>query len=223
MNRAFSRRTSQTYLSMTQEGLPIIISAPSGAGKTTLCQALKKRLPDLNFSISHTTRPPRKNEKDGLDYHFISKEKFLTMTDNGEFLEWAKIHDNYYGTARENIESTLQKGKDLVLELDVQGVEALRALKYQGVYVFVLPPSLEELEKRLKGRGTEPDNQIKQRLEVGKKEIAKSHLYDYAVTNVDVDESVDAILSIIRTEKKRMSRYQPDCPEIRKIIESGTA
>jgi guanylate kinase len=206
---------------MAQEGLPIIISAPSGAGKTTLCQALKKRLPDLNFSVSHTTRPPRKNEQDGVDYHFVSREKFLEMNDNNEFLEWAKIHDNFYGTSRKNIVDTLQKGKDLVLELDVQGVESLRALKYQGVYIFILPPSMEELEKRLTGRGTEPDNQIKQRLEVGKKEIAKSHLYDYALTNVNVDESVDSILSIIQAEKKRMNRYQPDCPEIRRIIESG--
>ena len=206
---------------MTQEGLPIIISAPSGAGKTTLCQALKKRLPDLNFSVSHTTRRPRKNEQDGVDYHFIPREKFIEMTDRNEFLEWAKIHGNYYGTSRKNIEDTLQKGKDLVLELDVQGVEALRVLKYQGAYIFVLPPSMEELEKRLAGRGTEPDNQIKQRLETGKKEIAKSHLYDYVVTNVNVDESVDTILAIIHVEKKRMSRYQPDCPEIRKIIESG--
>ena len=123
---------------MTQEGLPIIISAPSGAGKTTLCQALKKRLPDLNFSVSHTTRPPRKNEQDGVDYHFIPKEKFIEMADRSEFLEWAKIHGNYYGTSRKNIEDTLQKGKDLVLELDVQGVEALRVLKYQGAYIFVL-------------------------------------------------------------------------------------
>ncbi len=211
------------HLSMAQEGLPIIISAPSGAGKTTLCQALKKRLPDLNFSVSYTTRPPRKNERNGVDYHFISKEKFLEMTDRNEFLEWAQIHDNYYGTARKNIENTLQKRKDLVLELDVQGVESLRALKYQGVFIFILPPSMEELEKRLAGRGTESDNQVKQRLEVGKKEIAKSHLYDYAVTNVNVDESVDTILTIIRAEKNRMSRYQPDCPEIRKIIDSGTA
>jgi guanylate kinase len=145
------------------------------------------------------------------------------MTDRGEFLEWAQIHDNYYGTTKKNIENTLQKGKDLVLELDVQGVESLRALKYQGVYIFILPPSVEELEKRLTERGTESDNQVKQRLEVGKKEIAKSHLYDYAVTNLNIDESVENLLSIIHAEKNRMSRYQPDCPEIRKIIESGTA
>jgi guanylate kinase len=207
---------------MTQEGLPIIISAPSGAGKTTLCQALKKRLPDLDFSVSHTTRLPRKDERDGGDYHFISKEKFIEMTNRSEFLEWADIHDNYYGTAWKNIEDTLQKGKDLVLELDVQGVESLRALKYQGVYIFILPPSMEELEKRLTKRGTESDNQIKQRLAIGKKEIAKSHLYDYAVTNVNIDESVDIIVSIIRAGKNRMSRYRPECPNIRKIIESGT-
>ena len=208
---------------MTQEGLPIIISAPSGSGKTTILRVLKKHLPDLNFSVSHTTRSPRENEQDGVDYHFTTKENFIGMTGRGEFLEWAQIHDNYYGTARKNIADTLKKGNDLVLELDVQGVESLRDLKYQGIYIFILPPSMEELEKRLTGRGTESDNQIKQRLETGKKEISKSHLYDYAVTNVNVDESVDTILAIIRAEKKRMSRYQPDCPEIRKIIESGTA
>jgi len=208
---------------MAQEGLPIIISAPSGAGKTTLCQSLKKRLPDLNFSVSHTTRPPRENEQDGVHYHFVTKEKFLGMSGHDDFLEWAQIHNNYYGTARKNIADTLQKGKDLVLELDVQGVETLRNLEYRGVYIFILPPSMEELEKRLTGRGTESDNQIKQRLEAGKKEIAKSRLYDYAVTNTNVDESVDTILAIIHAEKKRMRRYQPDCPEIRKILESGTA
>lgn len=183
-------------------GLPIILSAPSGTGKTTLCRALRKQLPDLRFSISHTTRSPRKNEQDGVDYHFIAKEKFIGMTDRSEFLEWAQIHDNYYGTARKNIEDTLQKGKDLVLELDVQGVETLRNLKYQGVYIFILPPSMEELEKRLKGRGTESNDQIKQRLETGKKEMSKNRLYDYAVTNVTVEESVDTILAIIRAEKK---------------------
>ena len=158
-----------------------------------------------------------------MDYHFTTKENFIGMTGRGEFLEWAQIHDNYYGTARKNIADTLKNGNDLVLELDVQGVESLRDLKYQGIYIFILPPSMEELEKRLTGRGTESVNQIKQRLETGKQEIAKSHLYDYAVTNVNVDESVDTILAIIHAEKKRMNRYQPDCPVIRKIIESGTA
>ena len=208
---------------MAQEGIPIIISAPSGAGKTTICQALAQRLPSLNFSVSHTTRKPRENEKEGFDYHFVSKETFLKMTDRNEFLEWTKIHDNYYGTARKNIEETLQKGKDLVFELDIQGVESLRALKYQGVYVFILPPSMEELKQRLTRRGTESGDQIQQRLEMGKNEIAQSHLYDYVVTNVNVDESVDTLLAIIRAEKNRIRRYQPDCPEIRKILESGSA
>ena len=208
---------------MAQEGIPIIISAPSGAGKTTICQALAQRLPSLNFSVSHTTRKPRENEKEGFDYHFVSKETFLEMTDRNEFLEWTKIHDNYYGTARKNIEETLQKGKDLVFELDIQGVESLRALQYEGVYVFILPPSMEELKQRLTRRGTESGDQIQQRLEMGKNEIAQSHLYDYVVTNVNVDESVDTLLAIIRAEKNRIRRYQPDCPEIRKILESGSA
>ncbi len=203
---------------MSQDGIPIIISAPSGAGKTTICHALRQRLPDLDFSVSHTTRPPREGETDGQDYHFISTETFLEMTNRDEFLEWAKIHDRYYGTCRKNIEETLQKGKDLVLELDVQGVESLRTLKYQGVYIFILPPSMVELEKRLNRRGTEAGDQIQKRIEVGREEISKSHLYDYVVTNVNVDESVDTILAIIKAEKNRIMRYQPDCPEIRKIL-----
>ncbi len=203
---------------MAQDGIPIIISAPSGAGKTTICHILRQRLPDLDFSVSHTTRPPREGEIEGQDYHFISREAFLEMTDRDEFLEWAKIHDHYYGTSRTNIEKTLQKGKDLVLELDVQGVESLRKLKYQGVYIFILPPSMEELEKRLTRRNTETQDQIQKRLEVGREEISKSHLYDYLVANVNLDESVDTILAIIRAEKNRAMRYQPDCPEIRRIL-----
>ena len=208
---------------MSQEGLPIIISAPSGAGKTTICQKLKERLPDLSFSISHTTRTPRLGEQDGVHYHFVTNEEFLEMTNNNEFLEWAKIHDHYYGTARSNIETTLQQGRDLVLEVDVQGVESLRALKYEGVYIFILPPSMEELEKRLTGRATEAENQIQKRLAVGREEISKSYLCDYVVTNVNVDESVDTILAIIRAEKNRTGRYQPDCPEIKKLLNSQRA
>ncbi|NIQ00746.1 MAG: guanylate kinase [Nitrospinaceae bacterium] len=206
---------------MAKEGLPIILSAPSGAGKTTVCQALLKRLPDLRFSISHTTRAPRENEQDGVDYFFVSQETFLEMTQRDEFVEWAKIHNNYYGTARKNIEETLQQGKDLILELDVQGVESLRNLRYKGVFIFILPPSLAELEKRLVGRGTEPDDKIKKRLAVGKEEIAKCHLYDYIVTNADVEETVDTLLAIIRAEKNRAGRYQSDCPEFRKILDPG--
>jgi guanylate kinase len=205
---------------MTQKGLPLIFSAPSGTGKTTLREALKLRLPDLAFSVSHTTRPPRENEKDGVDYHFISKEVFLNMIDRNEFLEWAQIHDHHYGTSRITTEKVLDMGKDLILELDVQGVESLRALKYQGVYIFILPPSMQELEKRLTGRGTESGEQVKKRLMVGEQEIAKSDLYDYRVTNTNIDETVDTILAIIRAEKNRVDRYHTDCPEIRKLIES---
>ncbi|MDH5761483.1 MAG: guanylate kinase [Nitrospinota bacterium] len=205
---------------MTQKGLPLIFSAPSGTGKTTLREKLKQELPDIEFSVSHTTRPPRANEKDGVDYYFISKEAFLNMIDCDEFLEWAQIHDHYYGTSRTTTEKILEMGKDLILELDVQGVESLRALKYQGVYIFILPPSMQELEKRLTGRGTESGEQVKKRLRVGEQEISKSHLYDYRVTNTNIDETVDTILAIIRAEKNRVDRYHTDCPEIRKLIES---
>ena len=205
---------------MVQSGLPIIISAPSGAGKTTVRLELKKYLPDLGFSVSHTTRAPRAGEIDGTDYHFISKEKFLEMTQKKEFLEWAEIHNNYYGTARNNVESTLNQGKDLILELDVQGVESLRKIDFPGVYIFILPPSIEELKKRLNQRGTESADQIQKRFETGRKEILKSHKYEYLVTNTNVQETVDTILAIIRAEKCRTGRYHTDCPEIREILKS---
>ena len=191
---------------------------PNGTGKTTLVRTLKKRLPDLNFSISHTTRPPRENEQDGVDYYFIDKEKFTGMTDRSEFLEWAQIHDNCYGTALKNIEDTLQKGKDLVLELDVQGATTLRENNFPGIYIFLLPPSLAQLGKRLQGRGTEKEETIRKRLEVGKQEIPKYRLYDYVLTNYKVEDTVQGLLSIIKAENSRVERYQPTAKDIESLL-----
>ena len=206
---------------MNKEGLAIILSAPSGTGKTSVCFSLKKRYPDLKFSVSYTTRPPRDKERNGVDYQFISNDAFQKMLDNDEFLEWTKIHDNRYGTSIKNLEETKKKGQDIVLELDVRGVETLRSLRFPGIYIFIVPPSMEELKNRLTERATEPEDKIQERLAVGKSEIAKIDSYDYVVTNHDVEDTADTIISILKAEQSKREHYTPECPEIQGILNLG--
>ena len=203
---------------MNKEGLAIILSAPSGTGKTTVCFALKQRNPDLRFSISYTTRPPRDKERDGVDYHFISREMFQKMLDEKKFLEWAEIHGNPYGTSIKKLEEVRKNGKNVVIELDVRGVETLRALRFSGIYIFIMPPSMKELEARLIQRATEPEDKIKERLKVGRAEITKIQSYDYVITNHEVTDTVDTILSILKAEQSKRELYVPECPEIEKIL-----
>ena len=193
------------------EGLAIILSAPSGTGKTTICKVLRKKLPDLKFAVSHTTRPIRKGEKDGVDYTFISNEEF----------EWAKVHNCYYGTSLQSAETPLKKGYDTLLELDIQGVKTLRDMKYQGVYILIFPPSVKELEARLKKRGTDSKENIHRRIETGKKEIKKYKMYDYVITNNEVEDTVTTFLSILQAEKSRVSLYKPTSPDIEELLKDG--
>lgn len=203
---------------MNPEGIPFILSAPSGTGKTTICRMLKERLPDLKLAVSHTTRPPRKGEIDARDYFFISRKQFQDMIEKDEFLEWAPIHNNLYGTSFQTLEDNRKKGRDTLLELDVQGVETLREKKVPGVYIFILPPSIEELLARLRSRGTESEEIIQQRVETGKIEIKKYRLYDYVATNFDSKETTDVIISIIRAEKNRVARFRPVSPDIQSLF-----
>lgn len=206
---------------MKQEGIPFILSAPSGTGKTTVCKILRERMPDLKFSVSHTTRPSRPSETDGGDYYFISEQEFKTRIERGDFLEWAKVHKSYYGTALETINNIKKDGNDILLELDVQGVQSLRKLDFAGVFIFLLPPSIEELGNRLRKRHTEPEDKILQRIEVGKEEINKYKIYDYVVTNCDVEKTVNTILSIIRAEKCRSNLYLPTSKDIETALKQG--
>ena len=206
---------------MKKEGLAIILSAPSGTGKTSVCFSLKKRYPELKFSISYTTRLPRDKERNGVDYHYISKEVFQKMLDDGEFLEWTEIHDNCYGTSIKKLEDLRKKGMDILLELDVRGVETLRDHRFPGIYIFIVPPSMEELKTRLTERGTETEDKIKERLAVGKDEIAKIQSYDYVVTNHDVEDTADTIISIVKAEQSKREHYIPECPEIQGILNLG--
>ncbi|MFQ5443229.1 MAG: guanylate kinase [Nitrospinales bacterium] len=203
---------------MRQDNLSIIISSPSGAGKTTVCNLLVQKIPKLKFSVSHTTRQPRPNEKDGVDYFFISQEEFQKRIEQGYFLEWAKVYDNFYGTANETVGALKKSGNDLLLDLDVQGAKTLKDSNYSGIFIFLLPPSLKELRNRLKNRGTEDDNIIEQRLEVGRKEIAQYPLYDYVVVNSDVEESVRNIIAIMQAERCRSHRYVPTSKDIENLL-----
>jgi guanylate kinase len=203
------------------KGFALILSAPSGTGKTTTCRVLREKLPDLKISVSHTTREIRKGEKEGLDYTFISQQKFDEKIKSKDFLEWAQVHNFYYGTSFQAADTSLENGHDTLLELDVQGVESLRAMDYEGIYILILPPSVEEMQARLTKRGTEPVDRIRQRVETGKKEIKKYKIYDYVITNYVVEETVNAILSILQAEKVRATYYQPTSPDIELLLKDG--
>ena len=200
------------------KGFPIIISAPSGTGKTTICNVLRKEVPDLKFTTSHTTRKIRKGEVDGVDYIFISKQKFEDKITNSDFLEWAEVHGNYYGTSLESADTHINKGNDTLLEIDIQGVKTLRKIKYQGIYIIIFPPSVEELEIRLRKRGSDSEENILRRVETGKKEIKKYKMYDYIITNHVIKDTVNNLLSILQAEKFKMPYYVPTSPDIKVLL-----
>ena len=202
---------------MRPNGIVFILSAPSGAGKTTVCKLLKQKLSRLKFSISHTTREPRNGETEGTDYHFSSTKEFEKKIEDGDFLEWAKIFNNYYGTAFDSVDRHHQNGEDVIIELDVQGAQSLRNINYEAVFIFMMPPSLQELENRLIKRGSESANKVRERLEVSKKEIQQSTLYDYIITNTDAEETAANLLSIIAAEHFRKERYKPPSPDFNNL------
>jgi len=192
-----------------RRGLLLVVSAPSGAGKTTLCKRLLAEEPELSFSISYTTRPPRQGEKNGHDYFFINKDLFHKMLQEGLFLEWAEVHGNLYGTSKEAVLKAIQQGRDILLDIDVQGAFQVREkLGRDAVLVFILPPSLEELERRLRTRGTEDEATLKRRLEGAKREIAQAHQFDYLVLNDELDQAFDQLRSILHAERQRTFRRQ---------------
>ena len=200
------------------KGFAIIISAPSGTGKTTICNSLRESIPDLKFTISHTTRKIREGEVDGVDYIFISKNEFKNKIKNNDFLEWAQVHDNYYGTSLESADTTINKGYDTLLEIDIQGVKSLRKMNYQGTYIIIFPPSIKELEVRLRKRGSDSEKKILQRVETGKKEIKKYKMYDYIVTNHVVEDTVNNLISIMQAEKFKIQHYLPNSPDIKLLL-----
>ena len=189
-----------------KEGLLVVISGASGTGKGTVCKRLFELEKNITFSVSATTRPPRQGEVDGVNYWFLSKQKFEEMIEKGEFLEWAKVYDNYYGTPLNKVEERLKNGEDILLEIDTQGALNVMEKMPQGVFIFLLPPSLEELKRRIVGRGTENQESLEKRLGAAKKEISLANKYQYVVVNDDVENAAENIKAIIKAEKSKTER-----------------
>ncbi len=185
--------------------LLIIISSPSGAGKTTLTTRLRERVPNLRFSISHTTRAPRNGEQDGREYHFVSRETFLRLLQLDEFLEWAEVHGNYYGTSRKEVESA-KDARGLIFDVDHQGARQIKSVQPEAVSVFILPPSMDVLEQRLRGRASEDEATVQRRFAVAKQEIAHYGQFDYLLLNDDLEDATQRLLGIFRAEECRRWR-----------------
>ncbi len=191
---------------MSERGLLIVLSAPSGCGKSTIVQGLLERREGLKFSVSATTRAPREGEVDGRDYFFISHEKFAEMVENGEFLEHARYVENRYGTPRAPVERELAAGNDVLLDIEVQGALQVREQCPDALMVFLLPPSFEELEKRLILRGKDSPEVIKRRLEVARRECLEAEKYDYRIVNDEIERAVSEFDGVIEKERRKINK-----------------
>lgn len=201
--------SKKVFSNIEGRGSLLVLSGPSGVGKGTICNALRHRQEDLVYSVSATTRSPRSGEQDGVNYFFKSKDQFRHMIQNDELLEWAEYVGNYYGTPREFVDMTLASGKDVILEIEVQGALKVKERYSEGVFIFVLPPSLDELETRITGRGTESADTIADRMSVALEEIALLAHYDYVIVNDEVISACEKIQAIITAERCRRDKYLP--------------
>lgn len=198
---------------MEREGLLFVISAPSGAGKTSLCKEVIDNLRGLRHSVSYTTRAPRGQEQDGVDYHFVTPQRFEAMVTAGEFAEWAQVHGNRYGTAIATLEEARSAGVDLLLDIDCQGAAQLKRNYEHGVFIFILPPSYQELQRRLEGRQTDTPEVIARRMANAQGEIEAARWYDYLVVNDDFAEARSNLLAILAAERCRTARVLVSLPE----------
>ncbi len=185
--------------------LPLIISSPSGAGKTTLTSRLRDEIRDLRFSVSHTTRAPRANEEDGREYHFVSRAEFVELIQKGEFLEWAEVHGNLYGTSRHELELASEQ-RGIIFDIDHQGARQIRSRQTDAVSIFILPPSMEILLKRLRGRASEDEATVQRRFSAAREEIAHYGMFDYVLVNDDLETATTQLVSIFRAEECRRQR-----------------
>jgi guanylate kinase len=201
-------------MSSKRRGLLFIVSAPSGAGKTTLVERLVEQTPHLKMSRSYTSRPARAGETDGVDYNFVTRDRFEAMAAGGEFLEWAPLYGNLYGTRAADTEQMLAEGHDVVLVIDVQGARKVRASGLKTSTVFVMPPSLAVLEQRLRGRSKDSEPEIQRRLQVARDEVSAFSEYDYVVVNDEVTAAVDRLRSIVIAERARLQRMHDEAETI---------
>ncbi|MGC8796514.1 MAG: guanylate kinase [Thermodesulfovibrio sp.] len=202
-------------MELYKRGNIFVISAPSGTGKTTLCERLLKALPDLKMSISHTTRKPRTGETNGVDYFFVDKKTFEEMISKEEFIEWAEVYGNFYGTSKNVISQLMKQGYDILLDIDTQGAKNIKKLYPESILIFILPPSMKELERRLLQRNEDKDT-IKKRVSKAGEEISQYKLYDYIVINDNLEKALNELLCIVCAERLKTKRIKHN--EIEKIF-----
>ena len=197
-----------------RRGSLVVVSAPSGAGKTTLCHEVRSLVPNLHYSVSYTTRTPRNGEVNGTDFHFVDAAEFEAMRARNEFAEWAQVHGHHYGTPAKALESALSRGLDVLLDIDTHGARQLRQRYPEAVSVFIMAPSMAELEARLRERKSDSSGDIARRLSRAREEIAAWRQYDYLIINRDVKDAVDQLATIIQAERCRTSRLTLRFPDM---------
>jgi len=207
-----------------RRGFPVVVAAPSGTGKTTVCREVVARDGEIEFSVSHTTRPQRPGETDGSDYHFVDLAGFRRLVAEDAFLEWAVYNDHHYGTSWAAVDEPLGRGHDVLLEIEVQGARLVRERRADARFVFLLPPSLAALRERLEGRGTDGPQEIARRLEVARRELREGVAFDYAVTNDRLDDCVTRVLDILAAERRGapapLRTELAPAPAIAKLLEA---
>jgi len=186
-----------------KQGLLFVVSAPSGAGKTSLCKAITDSLENLTHSVSHATRKPRPGELDGRDYYFVGQERFQEMVRAGDFAEWAEVHSNLYGTSRRVLDDLITKGRDVILDIDTQGAKQIKAKYDAAVFIFIMPPSLDILEERLRNRKSDHEDEIRKRMRRAREEIRDYSMYDYIIVNRDFDRALTELRAVVIAERCR--------------------
>ncbi len=199
---------------ISRRGMLVVVSAPSGAGKTTLTREVRASMPDLAYSVSYTTRPPRPGEVDGTDFYFVTEAAFDEIRDAGGFAEWARVHGNLYGTHAGALERALAEGRDVLLDIDTQGARQLRARYPEAVLIFVIAPSMADLELRLRERRSDAEAEIRRRLARAREEIQLWRQYDYLIVNRDVKEAVEQLVVVILAERCRTTRLALQIPDL---------
>lgn len=201
-------------------GILFVVSSPSGGGKGTLIQRVLKQVPNLSYSVSFTTRAPRNGEENGREYFFITREKFEQMVAAGEFLEWAHVHSKLYGTARDQVAREIAEGRDIILEVDVQGAASVRALITHSVSIFILPPSFKILKERLQSRGTDSPEELVLRLRNAPTELKDYSAFQYVILNDKLDRAANQMAAIVHAERARLSRQEA---QVKRVVEAFTA
>ena len=200
-------------------GILFVVSSPSGGGKGTLIQRVLKQVPNLSYSVSFTTRAPRNGELDGREYFFVTTERFKEMVAAGEFLEWAYVYSKLYGTARQQVVREIAAGRDIILEVDVQGAASVRSLMADSVSIFILPPSFEILKQRLQARGTDSPDELDLRLRNAHMELKDYSAFQYVILNDDLDRAANQMTAIVHAERARLSRQEA---KVRRVVEAFT-